>query len=212
MLWTDSRHTISIYSVNQTVLEVNCLGKTIKKPLYNIVHTVPPKRSALRVLQHQCCFSGRPPTNWVHSQNRKRTGYWLRSTPKWVLWFSAVSHQLSEQCAANKKHFINIPSDRSLLPVNIVPRRILAPQKIVHSGSSWLQLLGHCWIKWKATGHVTMLTSMCFLFFCLVICFCNVHFYVRGVAVRCLKLMCTCQIDAWKKYAECFMSVYTISF
>lgn len=114
------------------------------------------------VFQHQCCFSGRPPRNWVHSQNRKRTGYWLHSTPKWALWFSAVSHQLSEQCAANKKHFINIPSGRNPLPVNIVPRRVLAPQKIVHSGGSCLQLMGQCWIKWNTTGHITMLTSMFF--------------------------------------------------
>lgn len=68
-------------------------------------------------------------------KKRERTGYWLCSTPKWALWFSAVSHQLSEQCAANKKHFINIPSGRSPLPVNIVPRRVLAAVKM-HSGSS----------------------------------------------------------------------------
>lgn len=72
----------------------------------------------------------------VHSQNRKKkgAGYWLCSTPKWALWFSALSHQLSEQCAANKKHFINIPSDRSPVPVNTVPRRALVAAKM-HSGS-----------------------------------------------------------------------------
>lgn len=140
--------------------------------LYNIAYTVHHRVEVLWALlwvfQHQCCFSGRPPRNWVHSQNGKRTGYWLCSTPKWALWFSAVSRQLSELCAANKKHFINIPSGGSPLPVNIVPRRILAPQKIVHSCSSSAQRLlpmGQCWIKWNATGHVlvTMLASMwCF--------------------------------------------------
>lgn len=101
----------------------------------------------------------------AHSQNRKEkgTGYWLCSTPKWALWFSALSHQLSEQCAANKKHFINIPSDRSPLPVNIVPRRALVVAKM-HSGSGSANRLlpaAHetVWSKWNATGHVTSLTN-----------------------------------------------------
>lgn len=161
-LWKGCIYIISICSWQETVLEA--VGTTMKKTQYKTVQTAPLSRNAQShwVFQHQCCFSGRPPRNWVHSQNRKRTGYWLHSTPKWALWFSAVSHQLSEQCAANKKHFINIPSGRNPLPVNIVPRRVLAPQKIVHSGGSCLQLMGQCWIKWNATGHVTMLTSMFF--------------------------------------------------
>lgn len=93
----------------------------------------------LQLFERQYCFSERPPINWVHPQNRKRTGYWLHSTPKWALWFSAVSRQVSEQCAANKKHFINIPSAVSPLLVNI-----LAPNKILRSGNDVAQRLLPC--------------------------------------------------------------------
>lgn len=110
-------------------------------------HRVEVLWEVLQVFQPQCYSNRRPPWNCrARSQNRKRTGYWLRSTPKWALWFSAVSRQLSEQCAANKNHFINIPSARAPLHVNIVPRHILAPHKISHSGSNPAQgLLPGSW-------------------------------------------------------------------